>query len=96
LDLHGFSRIAADDAEQSLVAPSSLRDQMMQGLVSRLDMVRVKPGRHGLNAFPIAGKDQPLAVKSQGPSPIRMANGLGKKIGISGKTRTTVGRLAHR
>jgi len=96
LDLHGFSRIVPNHTKQCLVAPSSLRNKVVHGLVSRLDMVGIKPGRHGLDAFPITGKDQALTVKSQWLSPIRMANGLRKKIGIGGETRTAFGRLAHR
>jgi hypothetical protein len=96
LDFHGFASIGADHTEKGLITPASLRDQMVQGLVPCLDVDRIKPGRHGLNAFPIPRKNQSLAVQSQWNTPIRMANGLREQVGIRVKTHTTFGSFTHR
>jgi hypothetical protein len=52
----------ADGLEEELVIPGRYGDDVVQGLVSALDIVGVKTGGHGLHAFAFSGQKEAEAV----------------------------------
>jgi len=59
---HFREDVLADGLEEELVVPGRYGDDMVQGLVSALDIVWVKTGRHGLHAFAFSGQQEAEAV----------------------------------
>jgi hypothetical protein len=96
LEFHGLASIIPGHAENRFIRPTCLGYQVMQGLVPRLYMNRVQPGRHGLNAFPVPWQDQPLAIQSQGLPAIGMTSGLCQQTDIGIETRSAFDRLDHK
>lgn len=54
--------VLADGLEEELVAPGRYGDDMVQRLMSALDISRVKTGGHGLHAFAFSGQQKAEAV----------------------------------
>jgi hypothetical protein len=52
----------ADGLEEELVVPGRYGDDMVQRLMSALDIIRVKTGGHGLHAFAFSGQQKAEAV----------------------------------
>jgi hypothetical protein len=52
----------ADGLEEELVVPGRYGDNMVQGLVSALEIIRVETGGHGLHAFAFSGQQEAEAV----------------------------------
>ncbi len=59
---HFREDVLADGLEEELVIPGRYGDDMVQGLVSALDMIRVKTGGHGFHAFAPSGQEEAEAV----------------------------------
>jgi hypothetical protein len=59
---HFREDVLADGLEEELVVPGRYGDDMVQGLVSALDIVWVKTGRHGFHAFAFSGQQEAEAV----------------------------------
>ena len=52
----------ADGLEKELVIPGCYGDEVMQGLMSTLDIVGGKTGCHGFHAFALSGQEEAEAV----------------------------------
>ena len=63
--LHGGQYLLTHVIQQCWIAPWGLGDQMMQRLARSLNVVRVEPRRHRLDALSFAGQQQPLAIVLQ-------------------------------
>jgi hypothetical protein len=59
---HFREDVLADGLAEELVVPGRYGDDMVQGLVSALDIIRVKTGGHGLHAFAFSGQEEAEAV----------------------------------
>ncbi len=76
MPLHLGQNLGSHKRQESLVRPVGLGDEMVEGLMSRLNPSRLQPGRHGFDALALARQDQPGAVGFQGRHTISMTNGL--------------------
>jgi hypothetical protein len=54
--------VVADGLEKELVIPGCYGDDVMQGLMSTLDIVGGKTGCHGFHAFALSGQEEAEAV----------------------------------
>ena len=59
---HFREDVLADGLDEELVVSGRYGDDMVQGLVSALDIIRVKTGGHGLHAFAFSGQEEAEAV----------------------------------
>ena len=54
--------VVADGLKEDLVIPGRYGDDVMQGLVSTLPIIRVKPGGHGYQAIALSRQEEAGAV----------------------------------
>src|SRR4051812_9113877 len=66
----------ADDVEHRLIVPRRLGDEVVQRLVGCLDMQRIEPGGHRLDAFAPTRQQQTGAVAAQRADPVSVADHL--------------------
>ena len=59
-----------------LIVPRRLGNEVVQRLVSCLDMQRIEPGGHRFNAFAPTRQQQTGAVAAQGADPVSVADHL--------------------
>jgi hypothetical protein len=76
MPLHLGQNLGSHKRQESLVRPVGLGDEMVEGLMSRLNPSGFEPGRHGFDALALARKDQPGAVSPQGRHTISMTNSV--------------------
>jgi hypothetical protein len=69
--------------EHSRIIPRGLGDEVMQGLVSCLDMPRIEAGGHRFDALALARQQQASAIAAQRIDPVGVTDLLGKSTYVS-------------
>jgi hypothetical protein len=74
--LEGGQSALAHHIEYGSVAPRRLGDEMVEGLMHGLDMLRIEPGCHRLNALALTRQQQTGTVAAKRIAPISVTDDL--------------------
>jgi hypothetical protein len=83
---HLRENVLADALEKELVVPGRLGDNLMQGLVSVLEIIRVETSGHGFSGFVFSEQEEAEAVAGEGLMPVSLSYRLRQTLREGGKT----------